>query len=70
MSDWKNSGETIELPIGQYTIQFSEVIGYLKPVNMNINITKDSTIIRTGVYIKDGIDYCDEGYVHNGYWKY
>ena len=47
---WKNSGESITLPIGEYTIEFSEVEGYIKPDDKIVTLNVGDNITRTTVY--------------------
>ena len=63
--EWKNSEETISLPIGFHTIEFETIAGYNKPNNINVEILSNQNVSRTGVYTIQtiiGIDYCNEDY--------
>ena len=48
--EWKNSGEIISLPVGNYTIEFQDISGYIKPENQNIIIIKNDLTTTTGTY--------------------
>lgn len=52
VSDWKKSGETATLPIGDYTVEFKEIPGWIKPDNQTKTASCCATEKLTGTYIK------------------
>jgi hypothetical protein len=50
-STWKDSGATeMSLPLGQQTVEFSDVPGWTKPANQTVTITNGGTASATGTY--------------------
>jgi len=52
--EWKNSGETLDLAPGSYTLDFKDVTGYLRPNSKSIQIVSDQTVSETGEYLLQG----------------
>ena len=52
---WQDSGFTEPgIPVGSYTVEFSDVAGWAKPSDRTVTITKDQTTPITGVYTEPG----------------
>jgi len=52
---WQDSGETLSnLTAGQYTVEFSDIIGWVTPTNQVVAITGGETAIVTGDYFPSG----------------
>lgn len=48
---WKNSGDSLaEVTIGQHTIDFKPVVGWVKPSNKVVTISTNQTTATTGTY--------------------
>jgi hypothetical protein len=51
MSTWQNSGATeTGIPVGQYTVEFSDAAGWTKPDNQTATITNRQTTTASGAY--------------------
>jgi hypothetical protein len=50
-STWRNSGVTeTGIPVGQYTVEFSSVAGWIKPGNQMVTISEGQTTNTSGAY--------------------
>ena len=49
--DWLNSGATMNLPAGNYTVLFSDIIGWNTPLDEFVVISPGQTTTATGLYI-------------------
>jgi hypothetical protein len=51
-STWQDRGATeAGIPVGQYTVEFSDVSGWTKPANQAVTIIKGQTTAATGTYV-------------------
>ena len=48
--EWLNSGTEYDVPIGSYTVEFSDVAGLTKPVNRTVSITANHLSEVSGTY--------------------
>ena len=52
-STWQNSGTTeTGIPVGQHTVEFSDVAGWTKPGNQTVTISNGQTTTATGTYVQ------------------
>ncbi|MBN1817093.1 MAG: lamin tail domain-containing protein, partial [Sedimentisphaerales bacterium] len=52
---WYANGHTIDpLPAGPYTVQFNDVVGWIKPIHQQIAITDGAMETMTGIYAQQG----------------
>ena len=52
-STWLNSGTTEPgIPVGQHTVEFSDVAGWTKPANQTVTISNGQTTTATGTYVQ------------------
>ena len=50
-STWRNSGATeAGVPVGQYTVEFSNVAGWIKPGNQTVTVSNGQTTNTSGTY--------------------
>jgi len=51
-STWRSSGTTESgIPVGQYSVEFSDVAGWTKPANRTVTISNGQTTTATGTYV-------------------
>ncbi len=51
-AQWFNSGETqTDVPVGQHTLEFNEIVGWLAPAPQTVTITAGETTTAIGTYI-------------------
>jgi hypothetical protein len=53
---WRSSGDSLRLPVGQYTIEFKDVPGWTKPASVEAAVTLNATTARSGIYVIIPID--------------
>ncbi len=49
---WNNSGDSVQLTPGTYTIEFKTISGWNTPANQTVTITADQTATTSGTYTK------------------
>ncbi|HPA45425.1 MAG TPA: kelch repeat-containing protein [bacterium] len=50
-TEWHNSGDTeIGVPVGPQVLEFKRIIGWANPVNVNVMIQADQTVVTEGTY--------------------
>ncbi len=49
---WQNSGATVSLPVGSYTLSFNTVTGWTTPGSQTVNIANGQTTSASGVYVQ------------------
>ena len=50
---WQNSGATeTGIPVGQHTVEFSDVAGWTKPGNQTVTISNGQTTNTSGTYVQ------------------
>jgi aryl-phospho-beta-D-glucosidase BglC (GH1 family) len=50
-TNWKNSGDSVTVPAGNYTISFKKIRRFTKPSNISITVSGGQTISVTGIYL-------------------
>jgi len=52
-STWLNSGTTeTGIPVGPYTVEFSDIVGWTKPANQPVTISNGQTANTSGTYVQ------------------
>ena len=51
-SNWYGSGQTLTLPIGSYSVQYSSLTGWDTPANSPVQITSGGNTYATGTYVR------------------
>ena len=70
-STWRNSGDTeTGLPVGQHTVEFSDVAGWTKPVNQTVTISEDEITSTTASYTSPFFPFYDDFSTDKGWSGY